>query len=319
MGWTRPEKERKLHSGCGLIKQMRPFWLCIPLLLIASPTLAVDAHLELTLAGEAYKGPPAFSVKYGDVVLGTGVVTDALDTSDGHRLEGWNVATHSDSFTYTIHDFQSDNPLPVTVEYLEDAWGGEGTLFDRNLYLVSARLNETALDITSSQLRRDGETKGYSPSVGSTVQMTNGGDEVILPIPASVSVVASTQEGGSNPPGTDTNGVPSKACELTEDFSVLGFVSNSTEIPDTDALMRFVGDGKADGCRFRITGYSSTNGPTEWNNTLAGMRAQAVAAKMRAMGVVVQTEDVVVGGPTQQFGAPRNNQRVVVHPTPAAE
>jgi outer membrane protein OmpA-like peptidoglycan-associated protein len=112
------------------------------LLCAAWPVLASESTLVLVLGGEAYDGAPEFEVSFEGTPLGTGIVETAIDTETGGRIA--DVADKSpyvQSFEFTIPEdvFRPDGEL--RIKFTNEAYGGEGSNRDRNLYLVSATVN----------------------------------------------------------------------------------------------------------------------------------------------------------------------------------
>lgn len=108
----------------------------------AVPVFAGESTLVLVLGGEAYDGAPEFDVSFGGAPLGSGTVESAIDTETNGRIA--DVADKSpyvQSFEFTIPEtiFRPDGEL--RVKFTNEAFGGEGSNRDRNLYLVSASIN----------------------------------------------------------------------------------------------------------------------------------------------------------------------------------
>jgi hypothetical protein len=113
---------------------------------------APAAEIVLIAAGEAYQGPPEFRVLANGKVLGTARVTQAIDTSGGEGLplEGEQLKQHAQRFVFPvaqdIRDIES-----IEIEFVNDAWAGEGKPGDRNLYFLSL------------SVRTDGLSSSYGP------------------------------------------------------------------------------------------------------------------------------------------------------------
>jgi hypothetical protein len=101
---------------------------------------AADSTLVLVMGGEAYDGPPKFEVDFAGTVLGEGTVAAAIDTAEAGRFADQKDKTpFVQSFTFAIPEgaFRPDGP--VTIRFLNEAYGGEGSDRDRNLFLASSR------------------------------------------------------------------------------------------------------------------------------------------------------------------------------------
>ena len=109
---------------------------------MAAPALAQSSALVLVLGGEAYDGPPEFAVTFDGKPLGAGAVEAAIDTEALGRLA--DVADKSpyvQSFEFPIPDAMFDPNGEIGIRLTNEAYGGEGSNRDRNLYLVSASVN----------------------------------------------------------------------------------------------------------------------------------------------------------------------------------
>jgi outer membrane protein OmpA-like peptidoglycan-associated protein len=109
------------------------------------------------------------------------------------------------------------------------------------------------------------------------------------------------------------------ACDASLSIQVAGFETNSAVL--APAMRRLLSDFKntLEGrrCKILITGYSSADGPPEWNRTLAEQRARAVADFLLTLETA-RAEDVVVGSEaeTVSYGAGAQNRRVSVRVEP---
>ena len=90
-----------------------------------SAASASDAVLKVTFAGEAYKGPPAFQIDFGDKKIGEGTVDNAIDTTTNGRIYGQaDWAPYSGTLTFPIpaDAFKADGK--VSFRLTNDDWGG---------------------------------------------------------------------------------------------------------------------------------------------------------------------------------------------------
>ena len=112
---------------------------------------AADSTLVLVMGGEAYDGPPKFEVDFAGTVIGEGTVAAAIDTAEAGRFADQKDKTpYVQSFTFAIPENAFKPDGPVTIKFLNEAYGGEGSNRDRNLFLASVTLNGRA--ITASGL-----------------------------------------------------------------------------------------------------------------------------------------------------------------------
>jgi len=121
---------------------------------VSSGALAASSRLQLIIGGEAYDGPPKFEVSFDGKPLGEGVVSDAIDTASAGRF-----ADASDKTPYVqAFDFEIPEKLfkpggEVRVRLTNEAYGGDGSNRDRNLYLAAVTLNGRAVTVSGLETR----------------------------------------------------------------------------------------------------------------------------------------------------------------------
>jgi hypothetical protein len=96
--------------------------------------LAADSTLVLVMGGEAYDGPPKFEVDFDGKPLGEGSVAAAIDTAKAGRFaDAADKTAYVQTFTFAVPEavFRSDGK--VSVKFLNEAYGGDGSNRDRNL------------------------------------------------------------------------------------------------------------------------------------------------------------------------------------------
>lgn len=111
-------------------------------LVLPSVALAQTGTLVLVMGGEAYDGPPKFSVSFDGKPLGEGAVAKAIDTGTDKRFaDAPDKAVHVESFSFEVPegDFSTDGDIRIRLT--NEAFGGEGSNRDRNLYVSSVSLN----------------------------------------------------------------------------------------------------------------------------------------------------------------------------------
>jgi len=169
---------------------MRSLTICMMTSLLlgssAVPALAAEAKLSFVVAGEAYNGPPIFLVYYGTELVGAGTADQSIDSKPG--LDDSNIAAHTQTFNFTIYDYDPKAPKPISFQYQTDAYGGEG--LDRNLYIVSASIDGTPFPFDNAKTVRNGKlAKAESGKVG-TVPLWNAYDTAIFTLPGWPAVTA---------------------------------------------------------------------------------------------------------------------------------
>ena len=292
---------------------------------------AADSTLVLVMGGEAYDGPPKFEVDFAGKVLGEGTVAAAIDTAEAGRFADQKDKTpYVQSFTFAIPAdvFKPDGP--VTIKFLNEAYGGEGSNRDRNLFLASVTLNGRA--ITASGLSTQA---GRKPIANEML-----GEFLVIP-DGSRNAVSAPPEGGwpvpPRPPeprmieaaviepvatahlDPDPEGPGNTLCDLDEKYNVIGFNTNSNDL--TPKLIERLDQVAADignrECNVTVTGYSSKEGSIASNALFAVERAQNSLAYLREKGVRFNKASATGVGATDEFGPDfASNRRVVITVTP---
>lgn len=118
---------------------------------------AAGSSLQLIIGGEAYDGPPKFEVTFDGKVLGEGAVNAAIDTATAGRFaDAADKTPYVQSFDFDIPEDIFKPGGEVRVRLVNEAYGGDGSNRDRNLYLAAVAVNGRA--VTVSGLSTQGTT-----------------------------------------------------------------------------------------------------------------------------------------------------------------
>ncbi len=118
---------------------------------------AAGSSVQLIIGGEAYDGPPKFEVTFDGKVLGEGAVNAAIDTSTAGRFaDATDKTPYVQSFAFDIPEDLFKPGGEVRVRLVNEAYGGDGSNRDRNLYLAAVAVNGRA--VTVSGLSTQGTT-----------------------------------------------------------------------------------------------------------------------------------------------------------------
>ncbi len=126
------------------------------MLLCALPgvALAASSTLQLIIGGEAYDGPPKFEVTFDGKVLGEGAVNAAIDTATvGRFADAADKAAYVESFTFDVPEDLFKPGAEVRVRLVNEAYGGDGSDRDRNLYLAAVSVNGRAVTVSGLSTR----------------------------------------------------------------------------------------------------------------------------------------------------------------------
>lgn len=178
--------------------------------LIVFPANAGSINVTFTLAGEAFDGPPAYEIRYGDQEIAKGTVENAIDTStDGQLSKLKNWQDHQKEVTTTVDSADLEKNLPFSVHFTNDKWGGAGTAMDRNLYVLSAEIGSVKvppqdIKVTDKALPQEDTTGPIRPKLSN-----NSSFAVIEPpasgwLSASAKTADNTPAEGETPPASET-------------------------------------------------------------------------------------------------------------------
>jgi len=124
--------------------------LCV----VSTGAFAASSRLQLIVGGEAYDGPPKFEVSFDGKPLGEGIVSDAIDTASAGRFaDAVDKTPYVQSFDFDIPDNLFKPGGEVRVRLVNEAYGGDGSNHDRNLFLASVTLNGRAVTVSGLETR----------------------------------------------------------------------------------------------------------------------------------------------------------------------
>lgn len=317
-------------------RKMAAFAACCVML---SPLAAVaaDSTLVVVIGGEAYDGPPKFEVDFGGKPIGEGTVAAAIDTAEAGRFaDAKDKMPFVQSFTFGVPEAQFMADGEVRIRFLNEAYGGDGSNRDRNLYVASVSVNGRA--ITASGLvseARSGEVP--NAMVAEFLLLPDGTRDALgkapqggWPQPADPVTTGSTAVVAAAVPVSAPEAEPIETaafdpdpeagqCDLDEKYNVVGFNENSNELTPRliERLDQVVADIGGRQCTIIVTGYSSRQGAIATNALFAVERAQNTLRYLEQRGVKYIKASAAGAGATAEFGEDfRSNRRVVITVTP---
>ena len=142
------------------------------LVLIGSAAaLAADGTLQVIIGGEAYDGPPRFEVTFDGAVLGEAAVDAAIDTASvGRFADAPDKARYVQTLSFEIPDGAFNPGAEVRLRLINEAYGGDGSNRDRNLYLAAVAVNGRA--VTLSGFATQG-TSSNAPTMSYAVNISS--------------------------------------------------------------------------------------------------------------------------------------------------
>ncbi|NGP18393.1 carbohydrate-binding domain-containing protein [Devosia aurantiaca] len=120
-------------------------------LLSGAPALA-DATIKLSLAGEAFDGPPKFELRLDGKVIGSGVLDKAIDTGETGRLfANAKPRSYLQEFEFAVPESQFRKDGEISVILTNDKYLDEEVGRDRNLFVDAITVN--GLEIVAADLK----------------------------------------------------------------------------------------------------------------------------------------------------------------------
>lgn len=169
-------------------------------LILAATALTVsiataESVLVISLAGEAFEGPPSFDVMIGDQVIGSGTLAKAIETEkDGRLFTKARPSLFLEEFSFTVPDESLLPDKEITIVLTNDKFAeregeGEDGILDRNLFIDFIRVNGLEVNSADMSLIKAGAVEELDYQAG------------LLPIyEAGHRVVIRPPEGGWPPP-----------------------------------------------------------------------------------------------------------------------
>lgn len=183
-------------------------YLCATALMFIPGAAHAQSHtLDLVVGGEAYDGPPKFEVSFNGTVLGEGTVDSAIDTASAGRFADAVVkAAYLQTFSFPIPDDAFAPDGEVRLRFLNEAYGGDGSNRDRNLYLASVSVN--GREVPGTELKTmAGSALGPNAVLGEYLVIYDGTADAVATAP---------DEGWPEPEETAVAETPAPAPEVVQ-------------------------------------------------------------------------------------------------------
>ncbi|MEP7241112.1 MAG: carbohydrate-binding domain-containing protein [Devosia sp.] len=145
--------------------------------------LAEDSTLVLVVGGEAYDGPPKFEVDFDGKPLGQATVAAAIDTNTvGRFADARDKTPYVQSFTFAVPESVFRAEGAVTIKFLNEAYGGDGSNRDRNLFVASVAINGRVVTASGLETLADGAA-APNRLLGEFLVLPDGSKEGLSPSP----------------------------------------------------------------------------------------------------------------------------------------
>jgi outer membrane protein OmpA-like peptidoglycan-associated protein len=151
--------------------------------LFPGAVLAEGSRLQVIIGGEAYDGPPRFEITFDGTILGQAAVTAAIDTVKAGRFaDATDKTPYVQSFEFLVPEdiFRQDGE--VRVRLVNEAYGGDGSDRDRNLYLAAIAINGGAVTVSGLVTAT---AAGFKPNelLGEFLVLRDGNEQGVSPAP----------------------------------------------------------------------------------------------------------------------------------------
>jgi len=121
--------------------------------------IAQQSHkLTLVMAGDSFKGKPAFRVSLGPVTVGNGTVESASDIMVGAP---GREAGYLETFEFPLPSLACLTKEPISIALTNDLW--EQGVGDRNIYVESVEVDGLRLAARALRLVQDGQPQAILP------------------------------------------------------------------------------------------------------------------------------------------------------------
>jgi outer membrane protein OmpA-like peptidoglycan-associated protein len=165
------------------IGQLCATFVSIGLMALPGAALAEASQLQVIIGGEAYDGPPRFEITFDGTILGQAAVAAAIDTDKAGRFaDAPDKTPYVQSFEFDVPEdlFRQDGE--VRVRLINEAYGGDGSNRDRNLYLAAIVVNGGAVTVSGLVTAT---SDGFKPNdlLGEFLVLKDGGEEGVSPAP----------------------------------------------------------------------------------------------------------------------------------------
>lgn len=140
--------------------------------ILAMTGAAAESTVVISLAGEAFEGPPKFELMIGGKVVGSGTLQRAIETeTDGRLFTKPRPSAFLEEFAFQVPDavLLPDKEISIVLtndKFAEREGQGEDGILDRNLFVDFIRVN--GLEVTSADiaLTRAGEVQHLNYQAG---------------------------------------------------------------------------------------------------------------------------------------------------------
>lgn len=143
-----------------------------------------DSTIVISLAGEAFDGPPAFQLMVGDKVIGSASLQRAIETEvEGRLFANPRPSRFLEEFSFSVPD---DSLLPdgeISIALTNDKYVAGDDGFDRNIFVDFIRVNGHEVTSAEMALTQAGEPQDLDYQAG-LLPIYEAGQRIVVKPPA---------------------------------------------------------------------------------------------------------------------------------------
>ncbi|HHY51556.1 MAG TPA: OmpA family protein [Alphaproteobacteria bacterium] len=236
---------------------------------------AEPSRLGIIIGGEAYDGPPRFEVTFNGETLGEATIRAAIDTAKAGRFaDAPDKTPYVQSFEFEIPEYVFTPDGEVRVRLTNEAYGGDGSNRDRNLFLAAVTVNGGAVTVSGLVTATE---EGFKPNatVGEFLLLADGNEEGVSPAPkggwpdpstmlaeARLTPDPSAEAGLAPVPGVTTLTAPATGVTL-ETEAIREASAGPADAPPAGAMAASLGPDEENGCAldqiYNVIGFNANS------------------------------------------------------------
>ncbi|MBN9315082.1 MAG: hypothetical protein J0I99_05040 [Devosia sp.] len=289
------------------------------------------SEVTVSLVGEAGPaGDPAYVVLIDDTVVGAGM----LSPPEGVQVRQVpDVGALAAKLTFPIPDGVLKADSVVNVRMMNDSYDAASGK-DATIYVAGVAVDGASADVAKGKIvTADGEVMPNYFAAGGSLMLTwnasarftspEGGwpqASGSAPAPAtSASEPAAAQtQPQTEPIATNEPVAEPVACSVDESLAILDFENGMFGLTPAAAqqIDAFLADKSVAGCKLAVVGYASLGGAPDVNVAMSTARAKTIFDYVESKQLGFAEATTSGFGATDQFGAPKENRRVVLTISP---
>lgn len=291
------------------------------------------SEVTVSLVGEAGPGgDPAYVILIGDTVVGAGT----LAPPEGVQIKQLpDVSALAARLSFPIPDGVLAADSVVSVRLTNDS-SDPATGQDTTLYVAGVSVDGAPADVAKGEIvAGNGEVMPNYFAAGGALMLawnasarfappeggwTQAAASASAPAEAAPQVPQVAAEAPPQPEPAPANEVAAEpvACSVDESIAILDFDNGMFALTPAAAAQidAFLADKSVAGCKLAVVGYASLGGAPDVNVAMSTARAKTIFDYVESKQLGFAEATTSGFGATDQFGAPRENRRVVLTISP---